>query len=312
MADLKSSEQNRLPPGMAPLDHQIAGHLMQTMQKNAIAFLKPNKETLLKLMQLPPRGQCELKFYQTLFDDQAGSDSVLKRLREFLPKFYGTWKLDIFPDETYIHLEDLTIWFNKPCIADIKIGSQTYSPNATYEKIQYEKVKSQFSKLIGFKMGFRVYRPSTDTFYFACRKTLLQMDQFRMLREGIGEYFNLSESLRKDAIFAILLELMDIKAWFESQRKYAFYSSSLLCIYEGIRPCNEHLLAVSNHLSKNNNGSSTTSIEDFLSNTHVRHACVKVKMIDFGHVFTTCERDDNYISGLDNLINYLKILLLEF
>ncbi|CAI9726308.1 inositol polyphosphate multikinase-like [Octopus vulgaris] len=320
MATTQSDNNFRqLPPGTKLLDHQVAGHLVN-QKNNVIPFLQTKDKTLLKLIQLPPRGRRELNFYQTVFDEKAESDPILRRLKDFLPYFYGTCKFDIFPDELYLHLEDMTVEFEKASIADIKIGSQTYDPEASAEKIQYEKIKNQFSTEVGFKMGFRVYRPSTDTFHFPCRKKLLQLDQFRILEEGIGEYFNLSESLRKDAVFAILLELIDIKNWFENQRKFAFYSSSLLCIYEGLWPCKQHLAAVSqlppsNHSIVNkNNGDcrAMTNIEDLLQSSYgKRDSCVKVKMIDFSHVYATCERDNNYLIGLDSLINYLKRLLTE-
>jgi len=50
---------------------------------------------------------------------------------------------------------------------------------------------------------------------------------------GLGTYFNIKHGLRKDAIKVILEKLKDIEQWFLTQRKHAFYASSLLVVYEG-------------------------------------------------------------------------------
>ena len=50
---------------------------------------------------------------------------------------------------------------------------------------------------------------------------------------GLGTYFGIKHGLRKDAIEYLLQKLYDIEKWFKSQRKFAFYASSLLMIYEG-------------------------------------------------------------------------------
>lgn len=184
----------------------------------------------------------------------------------------------------------------------MKIGSNFLLPNI--ENFNKKILLCSFLLILQFffQTGIRLY----CSFFF--------------LYPGIGEYFNLSEGLRKDAVFAILLELTDIKNWFENQRRFAFYSSSLLCIYEGLWPCKHHLAAVSRlHPSNrsivngdNSDCCTTTNIEDLLQSSYGRKdSCVKVKMIDFSHVYTTCERDNNYLTGLDSLINYLKRLLTE-
>ena len=50
---------------------------------------------------------------------------------------------------------------------------------------------------------------------------------------GLGTFFNLKHGLRRDAIQDILKKLYRIKEWFESQRTFSFYASSLLIVYEG-------------------------------------------------------------------------------
>lgn len=46
--------------------------------------------TILKPVQPPPRGQCELDFYSKVFDENT-KDPVLLTIRPFLPRFYGEY-----------------------------------------------------------------------------------------------------------------------------------------------------------------------------------------------------------------------------
>lgn len=45
--------------------------------------------TVLKPVQVPPKGQTEVEFYQEVFGEQASTDKVLLQLRELVPKFHG-------------------------------------------------------------------------------------------------------------------------------------------------------------------------------------------------------------------------------
>ncbi len=55
--------------------------------------------------------------------------------------------------------------FKAPCIIDIKIGTETYEPNASFDKIEREKNKYQFQHEIGFRIvGFKVYDVITKTY----------------------------------------------------------------------------------------------------------------------------------------------------
>lgn len=56
-----------------------------------------------------------------------------------------------------MQLEDVTAKFRYPCVTDIKIGAQTYDPNASQEKIAYEKRKCPQAAEIGFRLlGMKV------------------------------------------------------------------------------------------------------------------------------------------------------------
>ena len=45
--------------------------------------------TILKPVQVPPKGQTEVEFYEEVFGEQASTDKVLLQLRELVPKFHA-------------------------------------------------------------------------------------------------------------------------------------------------------------------------------------------------------------------------------
>lgn len=55
--------------------------------------------------------------------------------------------------------------FKAPCIIDIKIGTNTYEPNAPLDKIKREQNKYHFQQEIGFRIvGFKVFDVITKTY----------------------------------------------------------------------------------------------------------------------------------------------------
>jgi len=68
-----------------------------------------------------------------------------------------------------------------------------------------------------------------------------------------------------------------IQEWFSKQTTYHFYSSSVILVYDA-------------ELNDNNS--------------------VRIKIADFAHVFPAENRiDENYLYGLNNLVEHLKVLL---
>mmetsp|Transcript_12263 Transcript_12263/g.38846 ORF Transcript_12263/g.38846 Transcript_12263/m.38846 type:complete len:197 (+) Transcript_12263:906-1496(+) len=74
----------------------------------------------------------------------------------------------------------------------------------------------------------------------------------------------------------LITALEDMVAWFEEQREYVFYSSSILVLYEGAARTPEELR-------------------------------VRVKLVDFAHTFAReSTRDSNFIGGLNALVGVLE------
>lgn len=63
--------------------------------------------TVLKPVQVPPKGQTEVEFYQEVFGEQASTDKVLLQLRELVPKFHGIVHAPKEPDGKDIHIQDI-------------------------------------------------------------------------------------------------------------------------------------------------------------------------------------------------------------
>jgi Inositol polyphosphate kinase len=65
------------------------------------------------------------------------------------------------PDDTYLLLQDLTVGFRKPYIMDIKMGSQTYEPDASQEKRMKELNNYKNQDTFGLRIvGMKTYHPN--------------------------------------------------------------------------------------------------------------------------------------------------------
>ncbi|KAJ7987765.1 hypothetical protein DPEC_G00329900 [Dallia pectoralis] len=218
--------------GCVPLSHQVAGHKYGV---DKVGILQHPDGTVLKQLQPPPRGPREMRFYSMVYSDDC-SDPCLLDLQHHLPKYYGTWSSPESPNELYLKLEDVTRWFRKPCIMDVKIGQKSYDPYATQEKRDQQIKKYPLMEEIGFLvLGMRVYKVNSDDYdsYDQHYGRGLLKDT---IKDGLSKFFYNGSSLRKDAITASILKVQNILRWFQSQSQLTFYASSLLFVYEGLPP----------------------------------------------------------------------------
>lgn len=135
-------------------------------------------------------------------------------------------------------------------------------------------------------------------------------------------------NLKKDLIKVVIRKLKSVKDWFVKQRKYAFYASSILIVYDGDNKQEDdsetdyksHNGIEDNvtHIGDNErtmNGTAESENERTINGTAklgeelIADEKIAVKMIDFTHVFYSSEEDKNYLFGLENLIHHLEILL---
>ena len=128
-------------------------------------------------------------------------------------------------------------------------------------------------------------------------------------------YFSLDGKLCTDVVNSTLEKLLLIQKWFEKQKQFAFFASSLLIVYEGLP--DEH--NTQNGSKSSEPGDTPSADKDTKHEEDVKKGSnedigkgnkplVDVRMIDFAHVFPATAVDENYSYGLESLINYLRKL----
>ena len=231
---------------------------------------------------------------------------LLERLYQFLPRYYGMVRHEKSSDtvekeesngakykygigmDCYLLLNDITVNFKKPNVIDLKMGSQTFEPDAPDEKKNREQSKYPNQGVFGFRVvGERVYQPShknaaSDGFVFYPKKFGRSLASRQDLKDAFVTYFGLETiepsllGTRLKAITNVLLKLRSLQHWFRSNTSFRFCASSLLIAYEG-----------------------DTSSRDTLD-------LVNVKMIDFGRVRRQSGGDPGYLRGLETISSLLE------
>jgi 1D-myo-inositol-tetrakisphosphate 5-kinase/inositol-polyphosphate multikinase len=233
---------------------------------------------------------------------------LLRRLEKFTPSYYGvtrhnsahsyaTTPYEVTPD-SYLLLQDITSNFSKPCVMDLKMGAQSYEPDAPESKCTREYNKYPQQSTFGMRIvGMRIYDPSypnadENGFRFFPKEFGRSLSTRDDLSDALRTYFGagtpkefqstsaaLNESTKTRSIINILALLQSLRRWFEDNKVISFFASSLLIVYEG------------NHKSG--------------ANPYM----VNVKMIDFGRVRRQPGGDPGYLIGLTTLRDLLVNLL---
>ncbi|XP_054715912.1 inositol polyphosphate multikinase-like [Uloborus diversus] len=326
--DQNNDKNTSMPPETTLFDFQIGGH-KHGEGRDKWGVLKHQNGNILKpLRKGDSRSVKELEFYENVFEKKR-FDPIMQELSHFLPAFCGTWETSVNGSEMrYLCLEDVCSSYQKPCVFEAKIGSQTYAPDATEAKINIELSKSPGGILMGFRViGMKVYDD--------CKNEYLTWDKYygRSLMPDTVltalENFFRSQcvSINCWILSSFVHKLLLLQEWFMKQRSIAFYGSSLLFVYEGKLSSWQEWAA-----KQDLNVDNFTGIdgETFLESKTMqlpkqnncecgltRNICMKlsdcslfkVKMIDFAHTFSTSEIDSNYIDGLQNLTDKLKELM---
>nr|XP_018901630.1 PREDICTED: inositol polyphosphate multikinase-like [Bemisia tabaci]XP_018901631.1 PREDICTED: inositol polyphosphate multikinase-like [Bemisia tabaci]XP_018901632.1 PREDICTED: inositol polyphosphate multikinase-like [Bemisia tabaci] len=266
-------------PKNTTLFNQVGGH---DFTNGSIGILKENSGCILKPIINAIKGKKEIGFYENL---SVRNNAVHTELKSFVPKYLGTVDLKVNDKVvTFIRLEDLTDEFLKPCVMDVKMGAQTWEPNCPKNKQIAEDAKYIESKRdFGFCIpGFIVHSPTSNR----CLK--FGKDFGRNLNKttlpaALKTFLNADNGLNENLVLTFLKKLERIKRWFETQKNYAFYSSSILLVYDA---------------------------DGLTSKSTVDDSMVKAVMIDFAHVVEdTNVLDLNYLNGLKNLIEIFRSFL---
>ena len=131
---------------------------------------------------------------------------LLRKLSNFTAPYYGVWGQEeydptepygVAPDDAHLLLQNITINYVHPCVMDLKLGTQTYEPDAPLAKKDREQGKYPAQADIGFRIvGMRVYdphHPDADGAGFRFwnkeyGRSLATLDQ---VKEALREFFTI-------------------------------------------------------------------------------------------------------------------------
>uniref|UniRef100_A0A0K0ED00 Kinase n=1 Tax=Strongyloides stercoralis TaxID=6248 RepID=A0A0K0ED00_STRER len=272
------------PEGYEWYKEQIAGHhpsVIKGNQKQIGLLKKKNGKNVLKVVQDGIKGELEVQFYDTLFNQEVPKSFNI--LKSFVPEYFGLHDIK-FSDKTFkfIELADIAEVYKYPCQMDVKIGIKTFDPHASKKKQENESKKYPPQSTLGFRiLGYRLNLiDSTDK----NNTSLIVKDRVwgRSFNENnvlyaFKEFFiHNSSYLNTYLLEDFLKQLKTLESWFNVQTSYHFYASSLLFVYEG-----------------------NATVKEELKPT--------IKMIDFSHTYCGNDQlDKNYIPGLKNLIEIFE------
>lgn len=310
-------------------EHQVAGHTREVLLIDRDRIFKPMiKEHLF---------QNELKVYE--LSRQRGEHLGLS-LASFIPQYFGC--VCVNPDSNgdgdaprlYLELSNLTCEYKRPCACDIKMGMQTYEPNADPKKIQRENAKYAYQKVVGFRItGFKVYNRRQQRYNFV-DKAFGRSLAPDMVKAGLAFFFFDGYNMRRDIIVDVIHQLERLQGWIKTQTQYQFYCSSILIAYDSFVNDDEE---VEKRCEKETaSPAKMTCLKEFLGHcrgsspsqvmlnkhepvhstaNYLSHAAekVQVKLIDFAHVHATDRMgiDTGYLFGLTALLTRLYEIIID-
>ncbi len=133
-----------------------------------------NGKYVLKPMQNGSRGLREAEFYERLLKITETDASV----GALFPGYFGVVQTeggskrlkaavnthDLPAGATWLKLQDMTAGFHKPCVADIKLGTRTWSPGSSNRKRDKAIARYPHQLLAGYRFtGMRVFTSRPET-----------------------------------------------------------------------------------------------------------------------------------------------------
>jgi len=226
----------------------------------------PGKDQISKRVN---EGGAEVEFYKGF------SKVDWKGGEKFFPKFFGTFENE---DGYYMILEDLMAGKGDHCcVLDIKMGTQTYAPDAKPDKIAHQGANDAktTTPTLGQRItGYKTYNAVTGASVKTGKEITFTVNTRDKLVEHVKIFFDNGKGVRKDLVKACVPWLRDLQTWFETKPTARLYSSSVLFCYDGAS-------------DKVNIG---------------------LRLIDFAHVFPIKDngKDDGYILGLGKMIEIFE------
>ncbi|KAG7355779.1 inositol polyphosphate kinase [Nitzschia inconspicua] len=235
--------------------------------------------------------------------------SLLRRLELFTPEYFGVVEYtheNLRSNETgnygtdynsHLLLHNLTSHFSRPCVVDLKMGTETFEPDAPADKKLREKAKYPAQVEMGFRLvAMRIYNngdtEADEDGYIYFPKTFgRSLERRDSVKRALRKFFGGSDlpthvqMNRGKAIKRILTQLNLIKKWFKDNTVFMFSASSILLVYEGDTHADEE--------------------------SDIQLDLGTAKMIDFGRVRRNPGGDFGYLKGVRTLIQLLEEILME-
>lgn len=289
-----------------PLSHQVGGHPMMRIPPDYI--LKPfsisedderglREVFFYEIIAFASKfGTCDHEIHAKIIDKDKQLQAILALLRKlsvFIPLYHGINRIHMKGERRArpegIVLKDITSDFKVPCIMDIKMGKQTYEPNASIEKKRSQMKKYPEQEIFGFRIiGMKIYSPThldaDDKGFRVFGKSFgRKLNHDSKVQAALRTFFQLENPSTRDSRFVLLVEkiLEKLNELSHILNKHndslAFTSSSILIVYEG---------------------------ED------IDKAIPKctVNVIDFAHVRYEAEGDDGFLHGINTLEKFLNAI----
>lgn len=282
-------------------EHQVAGHIAKD---GKLGPLVDDQGRFFKPLQGDARGENEAKFYESFSTNK----NVPDHIHRYVPVYHGTLLVEASNGSgklPHLVLEDVVSGYSNPSVMDVKIGSRTWYPDVSedYFKKCIKKDRATTTVSLGFRVsGFKVFDHQESRFWRAEKKVVFgyKVDGARLaLRKFVSSNSPADDEMPPNCAFAsevyggsngILAQLLELKAWFETQTIYHFNSCSILMAYE-----NESIL-----MKGGGDGEKQPQPPPR----------AQVKLVDFAHVLDgNGVIDHNFLGGLCSFIKFIKDIL---
>ncbi|CAH6720277.1 hypothetical protein CLIB1444_03S08328 [[Candida] jaroonii] len=263
-------------------------------------------------------------------------DSEYSQLKPFVPQYFGLIQMivpeadsetmsdkEITPQEhreindddeslEYLVMEDLTNFYQKPFIIDLKMGTRQYGINSSSEKIKRQQIKCKksTSRQLGVRLcGLQLWQNNSQVILDKYYGRKLNEQQFL---NDLFKFLDPQDSVQQIShkIKVIVKELEKLYEVMENLENYRLYGCSILIIYEG------GLIKEHENGQVNGNGNDfddekfkkqkqTVNIDD--DNDPFK---ITIKLIDFSKTLlnytSKSSKDYGFLKGLVNVIGMFR------
>ncbi|CAH8596931.1 unnamed protein product [Schistosoma bovis] len=282
---------------------QVAGHSRENASSFEILRDK-SKPIIYKSLQDRERGMREVMFYQSVFS--ADASEALKRLRQFIPTYYGVFQCP-GTKAYYMALTDLVADFKQPNICDFKMGTVTYLPGSSPDKISREQVKYMWRRKLGFVLsGMQISDTKNHClikFPKAFGRTLSPEQVYSI---GIKSFLGADPTYCVKLAQNYIIQLGRILNWYieYGAKELTFCRSSILLIHESLPSSNnnnEHCPSKSCFASSS--APSTTVINNNNNNNTYHTSCTTRNPT----VKTSTILNNQFVNNFNNIPSIHKI-----